>query len=421
MFVRSTIRSIYSTNTRSTTLLPCLCRVRFASSTSTELPSQTENARSNLSKSLTARIDRLQTSILFAGQRLNDLTGYSGIEALKNQIEEQERKVSDSLQQVRDAKRAYETSIRVRSESQKEVNELLQRKNTWSSPDLERFTTLFRDDHSNSQNEEAAQKSLAEAEINADQSRTDLGNMILARYHEEQIWSDKIRRASTWGTWGLMGFNIFLFIIVQLGLEPWKRKRLVGSFEEKVRQVVHEERIAAELLTVSNSNLTLENADKAESEKDYTFLTDADHASSSLNHEGGNRLGFESSAADSTASSPLIEKQAPQEVAADFAVTPEGHHDPLDSSEETDKYMSRPLVGTSSTLLFPTSLHALRITAHELLSHLRHQIIPLSERVLHLWRRLFSSDRSLLRVEDVTTACFASGVIGLGVGIFCKS
>jgi hypothetical protein len=58
------------------------------------------------------------------------------------------------------------------------------------------------------------------------------------RYHEEQIWSDKIRRASTWGTFALMGINVLLFVVVQVGLEPWRRKRLVRGFEEKVKEAV---------------------------------------------------------------------------------------------------------------------------------------------------------------------------------------
>jgi sensitive to high expression protein 9 len=128
------------------------------------------------------------------------------------------------------------------------VNELLQRKHAWSPIDLERFTELYRSDHANEQNESAAQERLALAERTADEAQAELARSILARYHEEQIWSDKIRRASTWGTWGLMGFNVLLFIIVQLGLEPWKRKRLVGGFEEKVREVIQEESLKNALL-----------------------------------------------------------------------------------------------------------------------------------------------------------------------------
>lgn len=55
------------------------------------LPSEDEGQRSNLSKKFSHLMDNVQSNIFFAGQRLNDLTGYSGIEALKRDIEEQGR------------------------------------------------------------------------------------------------------------------------------------------------------------------------------------------------------------------------------------------------------------------------------------------------------------------------------------------
>lgn len=113
---------------------------------------------------------------------------------------------------------------------------------------MERFTSLYRSDHANEQAESAAQEQLAVAERVADDVQAKLSRSILSRYHEEQIWSDKIRRASTWVTWGLMGFNVLLFVVVQLWLEPWKRRRLVGGFEQKVREVIQEEGLQAALL-----------------------------------------------------------------------------------------------------------------------------------------------------------------------------
>lgn len=56
-----------------------------------ELPSHEEGRRSHVSKSFTRVMDHLQSNIFIAGQRLNDLTGYSGIEALKRDIEIQGR------------------------------------------------------------------------------------------------------------------------------------------------------------------------------------------------------------------------------------------------------------------------------------------------------------------------------------------
>ncbi len=121
------------------------------------------------------------------------------------------------------------------------MNELLQRKHAWTPNDLERFTELYRSDHANEQAEAAAQENLLTVERRAEEAAARLSASILARYHEEQIWSDKIRRMSTWGTWGLMGVNVLLFLVFQIGVEPWRRKRLVKGFEDKVMEALERE------------------------------------------------------------------------------------------------------------------------------------------------------------------------------------
>lgn len=139
------------------------------------------------------------------------------------------------------------------------MNELLQRKHAWTSHDLERFTSLYRSDHANEQYESAAQEQLAAAERKAEEAAVKLSASILARYHEEQIWSDKIRRMSTWGTWGLMGVNVLLFLVFQIGVEPWRRKRLVKGFEEKVLEALEREAPAMGAATKLNGTQATEN------------------------------------------------------------------------------------------------------------------------------------------------------------------
>ena len=207
-----------------------------------DLPSAAESRRSAASKRVTHLLDSMQTNLFRASQRLNDLTGYSGIEALKQSIERQEAAADSTKTALAAARDAYAAAISQRSASQREVNELLQRKHAWSAADLERFTALYRSDHANEQAETQAREGLAGAERAAEDAATRLGQSILARYHEEQIWSDKIRRMSTWGTWGLMGVNVLLFVVFQVAVEPWRRKRLVKGFEEKVAEALDKER-----------------------------------------------------------------------------------------------------------------------------------------------------------------------------------
>lgn len=53
------------------------------------LPSNLENRRSRYSKQFSEVMDNVQSNVFVAGQRLNDLTGYSSIEALKRDIQNQ--------------------------------------------------------------------------------------------------------------------------------------------------------------------------------------------------------------------------------------------------------------------------------------------------------------------------------------------
>ena len=207
-----------------------------------ELPSASEGRRSQMGKRFSHLMDNLQGNIFIASQRINDLTGYSGIEALKSRISTLEKRVSTAQEAVRSSRLTYKTTVADRAATQREVTTLLARKDSWTPSDLERFTSLYRMDHSNEQAVQEAATRLADAEREAEHCASKLSSSILSRYHEEQIWSDKIRRMSTWGTWGLMGVNVLLFLVFQFGFEPWRRRRLVHGFEEKVREALEKEK-----------------------------------------------------------------------------------------------------------------------------------------------------------------------------------
>jgi sensitive to high expression protein 9 len=187
-------------------------------------------------------MDRLQSRVLTASQTLNDITGYTGIEAIKRRNAVLESELAEAQSHVRSARALYKTTNARRSSTQREVTTLLARKDAWSPADLERFTDLYRADHALEGEVSAASADLTEAESDEQRISAALSAGILARYHEEQIWSDRIRRASTWGTWGLMGVNVLLFIVLQFVAEPWKRRRLVRGVVEEEMGVLAEVR-----------------------------------------------------------------------------------------------------------------------------------------------------------------------------------
>lgn len=202
------------------------------------LPSEREIYRHKWSRKLEFYLDSLQETIFTATRALNDVTGYSSIQKLRKSIELMESTLEETRSDLRTLKDRYATAIEERTRSQRELNELLQRKSAWSPEELERFTRLYKDDAMNLKKERELKSKVNAMEIKQEKLNDDLYRAILTRYHEEQIWSDKIRRTSTWGTFLLMSVNIVLFLVFQLLLEPWKRRRLTSSFEDKVKQAL---------------------------------------------------------------------------------------------------------------------------------------------------------------------------------------
>lgn len=213
-------------------------------------PSSSSSSSSSTSPSQAAAhnfaafMDRLQASLFRASQRVNDLTGYSDIETLKLRVTGLEDALGAAQERLHAARSSYKARVAERAATQREVTTLLARQKTWTPADFERFTSLYRDDYDLEAAVAAGARELEDAERDAERLGRDLSAAILARYHEEQIWSDKIRRMSTWGTWGLMGVNVLLFLVFQFGAEPWRRARLVKGFEEKVSEALEKQRVA---------------------------------------------------------------------------------------------------------------------------------------------------------------------------------
>lgn len=118
------------------------------------------------------------------------------------------------------------------------MNALLERKHTWSESDVVKFTTLVRAEHSSSQALIGASARLKDAEMAVDKAFTDLMQAILGRYHEEQMWSDKIRGVSTWANIAGLLVNLVVFVGAIAVVEPWKRRRLVERLEERSEGVM---------------------------------------------------------------------------------------------------------------------------------------------------------------------------------------
>ncbi|KAJ1340580.1 hypothetical protein BSLG_004674 [Batrachochytrium salamandrivorans] len=158
---------------------------------------------------------------------LNKLTGYDQVERRKNR-----------------AKLNYEETIDDRRRTQRELNSLLQRKDSWLDTDITRFTELYRRDLALEQSETTAQTAYKIASEQFEKAQVEYLGEIRERYVEEQLFSDKIRQASTWWTWGLISTHFLIFIAVQFYVEPRKKEILKRDMTAIILETSKHDRLA---------------------------------------------------------------------------------------------------------------------------------------------------------------------------------
>lgn len=139
--------------------------------------------------------------------------------------------------------------------------------------------SLIRSEHINDQAIRQAKESVVDAEAALEEARTQLEKRERAQYHEEQIWSDTIRRNSTWVTFGLMGANIFLLLLSLAILEPWRRRRMVREIKGALEAQLEAQKftIPASMATAAISSTTQQDLSAIEEEIDMVTEATAQH------------------------------------------------------------------------------------------------------------------------------------------------
>lgn len=181
-----------------------------------------------------------------ANGRFNRLTGYEVIEARKESVLAKDRELHDIKRLFKECKERYETLIDERRSNQKELDGAKERKT--SLEDISRITELYKKQLSLESAEEQAKSKYKWATDVMERVQIEYLNEMRERYVEEQMYSDKIRRASTYWTIGLMGIHLLLFLTVQFVVEPRKRQDLQNRMEKMLKEYSQSDRLAFESL-----------------------------------------------------------------------------------------------------------------------------------------------------------------------------
>ncbi|KAF0275165.1 hypothetical protein FOG50_03893 [Hanseniaspora uvarum] len=179
------------------------------------------------------KLENIPLLLTNANKSMNKVTGYDTIQSLKSGIKSIEIELyQDRISLERESKKLKLISVK-QNDTQNLINDLLSRKSTWSPKDLKSFTETYNENQQNIQDLDNQKQKVESLEKKVKVMEQDVHNLILKRYHEEQIWSDKIRKISTYGTLLLLVINLLSFFALHLLFEPRKRRKLVAAFEKE--------------------------------------------------------------------------------------------------------------------------------------------------------------------------------------------
>lgn len=192
-----------------------------------------KNTYSTKISSFKKKLENIPVLLMDANKSINKVTGYDTIQSLKSGIKSIEIDLyQDRISLERESKKLKSISLQ-QNTTQNLINDLLSRKSTWSPNDLKAFTETYNENQQNIHNLENQKRKVEQLEKKVKIMEQDVHNLILKRYHEEQIWSDKIRKLSTYGTLLLLVINLLSFFALHLLFEPRKRRKLVEAFEKE--------------------------------------------------------------------------------------------------------------------------------------------------------------------------------------------
>ncbi|KAJ1849221.1 sensitivity to high expression protein she9 [Coemansia sp. RSA 2703] len=184
-----------------------------------------------------------------AAQQLNGITGFDAIERLKASVDARTADFHQARSELQKAKETQAAGQRERLAGQRQINELLQRKAQWNAEDVQRLTALYEAERLADSRAAHDEAQVRQAEDSVDRAYDQLVGGIRERYHGEQVWSDKIRRASTYATWAVLAANALALLLAQAFFEPRKRRKIVGDVEERLDAVA--ERLGEQVVTLA--------------------------------------------------------------------------------------------------------------------------------------------------------------------------
>mmetsp|Transcript_26384 Transcript_26384/g.40847 ORF Transcript_26384/g.40847 Transcript_26384/m.40847 type:complete len:327 (+) Transcript_26384:165-1145(+) len=143
---------------------------------------------------------------------IQEMLGEEQISNLKQSVKSASSKFDEATANVESARIAVRKLQGEYEEHQKEHLAILMRRENWTESDIQRFAEITSNEVRVKRELEEKRKNLQRYEEEQGLRQMNYMDAIRVRYHEEQLWQDKWRVISTYGTWVLIGLNSVIFV-----------------------------------------------------------------------------------------------------------------------------------------------------------------------------------------------------------------
>jgi hypothetical protein len=187
-----------------------------------------------IQEQLKAASQRIKRSLNSISQIINTQSGYTSVQQSKAKVTDNELVYEQALALWKRSKTEFKNLNDSRTRCQRDVNNLLQRQQSWGKEDVGRFTELFTREHELERMVVESGERLHGAEESMERAHVSLMSAIRQRYNDEQVWADYVKLISTYGTFALVALNISMFVSYHGLIEPLRRQKMISGVAETV-------------------------------------------------------------------------------------------------------------------------------------------------------------------------------------------
>merc|ERR1719253_481404 len=171
-------------------------------------------------------------------------SGTHEILQLKRNVNQSSLAFDDKQRQVSRARAALDRSLQLLQESQAKHTQLLGSRDRWTPAEAKEFARLLEREVQTREQFERAKKDLATLEADQLRHMNAYMNDLRRRYQEEQLWQDRWRIYSTFGTWSLLVLNSVVFFSSQY-LHARREERRMADMRELLLRSLEERHVAS--------------------------------------------------------------------------------------------------------------------------------------------------------------------------------